>query len=222
MADVEPAVRELEAERRHQLEAERALGGDVERPLERQRCRLAAAFGGDPAPWQPDNLHRLYTRVKPGFIRVDADEVTYPAHVILRYRLERALLAGDLDLADLPGAWRDGMTSLLGIAPPDDTDGCLQDIHWPSGAWGYFPTYTMGAMTAAQLFAAARAGLPGLMDDLARGDFGPLLGWLREHVHAKGSRHSAEEILIQATGKPLGVEAFRRHLEARYLEPVAA
>jgi carboxypeptidase Taq len=177
-----------------------------------------AAFERAGPAWEADNLHRLATRVEPGLIRVDADEVTYPAHVILRYRLERALLAGDLALAELPGAWRDGMRELLGIVPPDDKDGCLQDIHWPSGAWGYFPTYTLGAMTAAQLFAAARARLPGLLDDLARGDFSRLLGWLRENVHAKGSRFSASEILEQATGSPLTVDAFKRHLEARYLE----
>ncbi len=176
------------------------------------------AFGRSGPAWQSANLHRLSTQVEPGLIRVDADEVTYPAHVILRYRLERALLARELDLADLPGAWRDGMQELLGIAPPDDRDGCLQDIHWPSGAWGYFPTYTMGAMTAAQLFAAARGQIPGLLGDLARGDFSRLLGWLREHVHGKGSRLSAAELLTEATGAPLSVEPFRRHLEARYLE----
>ena len=199
--------------------------------IEMQACRshafatfaaplARAAFERAGPAWEADNLYRLNTRVEPGLIRVDADEVTYPAHVILRYRLERALLAGDLALADLPGAWRDLMRELLGIAPPDDKDGCLQDIHWPSGAWGYFPTYTLGAMTAAQLFAAARARLPGLLDDLARGDFSRLLGWLREHVHAKGSRFSAAEILVQATGSPLTVDAFKRHLEARYLEAV--
>src|SRR3954454_8029593 len=126
--------------------------------MEMQACRspafvgflsgeLRAAFGADPA-FAPDNLQRLYTRVERGFIRVDADEVTYPAHVILRYRLERALIAGTLDLADLPAAWSDGMRELLGIVPPDDRLGCLQDVHWYDGAWGYFPTYTLGAMTA--------------------------------------------------------------------------
>ena len=197
--------------------------------VEMQACR-SRAFADFAAPlareafdragpaWEAANLHRLSIRVEPGLIRVDADEVTYPAHVILRYRLERALLAGDLDLADLPGAWRDGMRELLGIVPPDDTDGCLQDIHWPSGAWGYFPTYTLGAMTAAQLFAAAREQLPGLMADLACGDFSRLLTWLREHVHAKGSRHSTSDILVQATGRPLQLDAFRRHLETRYLD----
>ena len=117
--------------------------------------RMRAAFGKDGPAWTADNIHRVYTRVAPGFIRVDADEVTYPLHIMLRYRLERAMLAGDLALADLPGAWNDGMRELLGIVPPDDALGCLQDIHWPDGGWGYFPTYTLGALAAAQLFAAA-------------------------------------------------------------------
>ncbi|MFH1803827.1 MAG: carboxypeptidase M32 [Pseudomonadota bacterium] len=174
------------------------------------------AFGGADGAWSGDNLHRLYTRVEPGFIRVDADEVTYPAHVMMRYRLERALIEGDMKLADLPGAWREMMQKFLGITPPDDRTGCLQDIHWPSGAWGYFPTYTLGAMSAAQLFAAARDAVPDLGANLASGDFGPLMAWLRRHVHGLGSRLSTDEILMQATGKPLGTDAFIAHLETRY------
>jgi carboxypeptidase Taq len=143
--------------------------------------------------------------------------VTYPAHVILRTRLEQALLAGDLALAELPGAWNDGMEALLGIVPPDDRLGCLQDIHWYDGAWGYFPTYTLGAMTAAQLFAAALAAQPEIPDALGRGDFVPLMAWLRQHVHAKGSLLTAEELVQEATGKPLDPEVFKDHLRARYL-----
>ncbi len=179
--------------------------------------RMRAAFGADGEAWEIDNLHRLYTRVEPGFIRVDADEVTYPAHVILRYRLERALISGDLSLADLPGAWADGMRELLGIVPPDDRLGCLQDIHWPSGAFGYFPTYTMGAVAAAQLYAAARRDDPGIPDAIARGDFSPLMTWLRARVHGQGARLSARELLTQVTGEPLNPAIFRDHLEARYL-----
>ena len=179
--------------------------------------RLREAFGGNGAAWQPDNLYRFYTRVERGLIRVDADEVTYPAHVILRYRLERALLADDLKLADLPGAWADGMTDLVGVAPPDDRSGCLQDIHWPGGAWGYFPTYTLGAMAGAQLFDAACRAEPDLLPGLARGDFAPLTRWLRTHVHAKGSLLSTNEILVAATGRPLGTGAYKAHLERRYL-----
>ncbi|MDP2375569.1 carboxypeptidase M32 [Reyranella sp.] len=180
--------------------------------------RMRAAFGKVGPAWAEANIHRLYTRVAPGFIRVDADEVTYPLHVMLRYRLERAMLAGDLALADLPGAWNDGMRELLGIVPPDDSTGCLQDIHWPDGGWGYFPTYTMGALAAAQLFAAARRAVPGLLESIGKGDFAPLLGWLRANVHSKGSLATTDEILTAATGAPLGVAAFKLHLESRYLQ----
>ncbi len=121
------------------------------------------AFGGHGIAWEPDNLARLYRRVSRSLIRVEADEVSYPAHVILRYKLERAMLAGELAVAELPGAWAEEMERLLGIAPPDDRRGCLQDIHWYDGAWGYFPTYTLGAMTAAQLFDAAQRAEPALL-----------------------------------------------------------
>jgi carboxypeptidase Taq len=168
--------------------------------------------------WTPDNLYRRYTRIERSLIRVDADEVTYPAHVILRYRLEQAMIGGDLALADLPAAWNAGMKELLGVVPPDDRDGCLQDIHWPGGAWGYFPTYTLGAITAAQLFDAAVRAAPEIPAALARGDFAPLLGWLRPNVHARGSLMSTQELLIAATGRPLDAAAYKRHLERRYLD----
>lgn len=178
--------------------------------------KLTAHLGDDPA-FAPDNLKRLYGQVRPDFIRVEADEVTYPAHVILRYRLEKALLAGDLRVADLPGAWDDGLEALLGIRPPSLAKGCLQDIHWFDGAFGYFPTYTLGAMTAAQLMAAARAARPEIPADLARGDFGPLLDWLRRHVHSQASSLSTRDLVRSATGQALDPTAFRAHLEARYL-----
>jgi carboxypeptidase Taq len=196
--------------------------------MEMQACRsdafiafaaplMRAAFGKTGPAWEADNIHRLYTRVAPGFIRVDADEVTYPLHIMLRYRLERAILGGDLALADLPGAWNDGMKELLGIVPPDDAVGCLQDIHWPDGAWGYFPTYTLGALAAAQLFAAARKAEPSLMAAIGQGDFAPLLSWLRANVHSKGSPADTDTLLTEATGAPLDTSAFKAHLESRYL-----
>jgi carboxypeptidase Taq len=178
---------------------------------------LQAAFGGDPAPYAPENLARLWRRVERGFIRTEADELTYPAHVILRFRLERALIGGDLRVAELPGAWAEGMQSLLGITPPDDARGCLQDIHWHDGAFGYFPSYTLGAMAAAQLMAAARAALPGLDDSLRQGDFGPLMGWLRASVHGQGSRLGFQDLMTAATGRPLDAAAFMEHLHGRYL-----
>ena len=197
--------------------------------LEMQACRSAEflawatprmreAFGGSGTAWDDDNIRRLYTSVRPGLIRVDADEVTYPLHVILRYRLERAMVAGDLAVADLPAAWSDGMRRNLGIVPPNDAQGCLQDIHWPDGGWGYFPTYTLGAMTAAQLFAAAKAADPTILPALGRGDFAPLYVWLRRHVHGRGSSASTDTIIADATGTPLATAAFRAHLERRYLE----
>jgi carboxypeptidase Taq len=135
----------------------------------------------------------------------------------LRYRLERALIAGDMALKDLPVAWNDGMKQLLGIVPRNDAEGCLQDIHWYDGAWGYFPTYTLGAMTAAQLFAAAEQAHPTLRADLAKGDFSALVHWLRENIHGKASSRSTRELLTEATGRPLDAGVFKAHLTQRYL-----
>jgi carboxypeptidase Taq len=155
--------------------------------------------------------------VERSFIRVEADEMTYPAHVILRFKLEQAFISGDLAVADLPGAWNEGFTKLLGITPPDDRRGCLQDIHWHCGLIGYFPTYTLGAMAAAQLMAAARRALPDLDSGLARGDISALKSWLTENVHKHGARIGFNELLVNATGEPLNPKAFEANLTARYL-----
>jgi carboxypeptidase Taq len=197
--------------------------------LEMQVCRsraflnyaapiLREAFGGDGPEWEIEVLYRRQIRVRRGLIRVDADEVTYPAHVILRYRLERAMIAGELAPADLPGAWAEGLRALLGVAPNNDREGCLQDIHWYDGNWGYFPTYTLGALIAAQLAETVRRDIPNLMQAIAAGDFSPLLGWLRERVHSKGSLLSTAELVEQASGRPLGTASFERHLRTRYLD----
>ncbi|MEI6160351.1 MAG: carboxypeptidase M32 [Roseococcus sp.] len=197
--------------------------------IEMQACRsdafltflgpqLHKMYGGDEAPYGPENLARLWRRVSRGFIRVDADELTYPAHVILRFRLERAMIGGDLEIADLPGAWAEGLQSLLGITPPDDAHGCLQDIHWHDGAFGYFPSYTLGAMAAAQLMKAARAAHPGMDASLARGNLRPLVSWLRAHVHGYGASLGFQDLLQAATGKPLDPQDFQEHLTARYLD----
>ena len=196
--------------------------------VEMQACRsdsflawlgpeLHGTFGGDEAAYTPANLRRLWRRVERGFIRVDADEMTYPAHVILRFRLERALISGDLHVVDLPGAWNEGMRGLLGVTPPDDTRGCLQDIHWFDGAFGYFPSYSLGAMAAAQLMAAVRRDEPALDGALGRGDLQPLLGWLRPRVHNQGSLHGFNALLEAATGSALDLEFFEAHLTSRYL-----
>ncbi|WP_029013706.1 carboxypeptidase M32 [Niveispirillum irakense] len=178
---------------------------------------LARTFGREGEAWSADNLRRRFRQVQRSFIRVDADEVTYPAHVILRWRLEQALIEGQMELADLPDAWNQGMRDLLGITPPDDALGCMQDIHWPSGAWGYFPTYTLGAMMAAQLFDTARKELPDLEGQIGRAEFGDLVAWLGDKVHRWGRRLSTRELMVQATGKPLDAAIFKAHLQARYL-----
>jgi carboxypeptidase Taq len=175
---------------------------------------LASSFG---KPVTMGGLKRRLRHVQRSFIRVEADEMTYPAHVLLRFRLEQALLSGDLAVADLPGAWNAGFAALLGITPPDDARGCLQDIHWYDGAIGYFPSYTLGAMAAAQLMAAARRALPALDEHLGRGDFSPLTDWLARHVHGLGASLGYNEILTTATGEALNPAHFEAHLTARYL-----
>ena len=196
--------------------------------MEMQACRSPAfmdhaagvireAFGVQGPEWQAENLHRRGIRVKRGFIRVEADEVTYPAHVIIRYGLEKALIEGRMELEDLPAAWNEGYQRLLGITPPDDRLGCLQDIHWFGGSWGYFPTYTLGAMTAAQLFDSAQRADAAIMPGIGKGDFAPLLSWLRSQVHGKGSLLSTRDLLTQATGRPLDPKVFEDHLRRRYL-----
>jgi carboxypeptidase Taq len=137
--------------------------------------------------------------------------------VILRFRLEQALIEGQLAIADLPDAWNEEFRRLLGLLPPDDARGCLQDIHWYDGAFGYFPCYTLGAMAAAQLMAAARRAIPDLDNALEKGDFAPLLGWLRQNVHRRGNLLDFNELLRAATGKPLDPKDFEAHLTTRYL-----
>lgn len=177
------------------------------------------AVAREPRAFTPDNLYRLATRVKKDFIRVDADEATYPCHVLLRFEVEEALIDGKLRVADIPDVWDEKMQELLGLSTRgNDRDGCMQDVHWAAGLFGYFPTYTLGALTAAQLFQALTQALPGARDDIRRGEFGGINGWLREHVWSLGSLLETPELVRRATGKDLGTEAFLTHLERRYLE----
>ena len=148
-------------------------------------------------------VYRLVNEVRPTHIRAAADEVTYNLHVLVRFELERALIADDLRVADLPAAWAEKCRDCLGIVPTNDAEGCLQDGHWAAAMFGYFPVYTVGNLLAAQLFAKARTDLPDLSDAMARGDFTGLLGWLRENVYRHGSRFTAERLVERATGMPL-------------------
>jgi carboxypeptidase Taq len=171
-----------------------------------------------PGALEADNLYRVYTRVQPSLIRVDADEVTYPLHVILRYDMEKKLFGGEMEVRDIPEAWDAAMTELLGISTKDDyRDGCMQDVHWPSGIFGYFPSYALGAMSAAQIYAAASRALPGLSDDIARGSFDALNQWQHEKIWNRGSLLSIDDLMKEATGESLDPKHFKRHLLARYL-----
>jgi len=175
--------------------------------------------GDTNAAWEPDNLYAHSIKVRRSYIRVDADELTYPLHVILRFELEHALIAGDLDVADIPEAWNARMTETLGLSTDGNfKDGCMQDVHWFSGLFGYFPTYTLGTLMAAQLYATVRTDLPDLDTNIAAGDFTPLLAWLREKIHGRGQLMTATELLIDATGEPLNAAHFKTHLERRYLD----
>jgi len=170
----------------------------------------------DPA-FSVDNLRAFYTRVRPGYIRVDADEVTYPAHIILRYEIERDLIEGRIGAADIPELWDQKMQQYLGLSTKDNfRDGCMQDIHWTDGSFGYFPSYTLGAMYAAQFFAAAEKQLPGLREQIASGELTPLFNWLKERIWSQGSLLETDALVSQATGCPLDPAFFRAHLERRY------
>lgn len=178
---------------------------------------VAQAFGEQPA-FEPANLHRLVTRVKPGFIRVDADEVTYPAHIILRYEIERPLIEGEIELEDVPALWDAKMMELLGVdTRGNHKDGPMQDVHWSAALFGYFPCYSLGAMYAAQWFAAMRRAMPDLDARIAAGDLAPVFDWLQTHIWSQGSRWTTDELALRASGETLNPTHFRAHLQSRYL-----
>ncbi len=165
-----------------------------------------------------DQWYFAINDVRPSFIRVEADEATYNLHILLRFELEQVLLTDDLSVDDLPSAWNERMQKYLGIAPPNDAQGCLQDIHWSGGSIGYFPTYTLGNLYAAQFFEAARKDLGDLDAQFARGEFSPLLQWLREKIHRHGQRYSARELVKHATGSELSAKPLLDHLNRRASE----
>ncbi|HWG71683.1 MAG TPA: carboxypeptidase M32 [Steroidobacteraceae bacterium] len=168
--------------------------------------------------WEEGNLYRHLIRVRRSTIRMDADELTYPVHIMLRYELEKKILEGSLPVADLPEAWNANLEQRLNIRPGSDVDGCLQDIHWAVGHFGYFPSYALGAVIAGQLNEAMRAARPALDEEIAAGQFGGVMDWLRDNVHGVGGRLPVQELMKQATGKPLTAAAYLRYLEAKYLE----
>ncbi|KXU34941.1 carboxypeptidase [Cephaloticoccus primus] len=164
-----------------------------------------------------DALYLAINAVEPTLIRVDADEVTYNLHIILRFEIERRLFSGELAVRDLPEAWRALSRELIGLEPDSDRVGVLQDVHWSDGAFGYFPSYCLGNMLAAQLWEAVRGEQPGIEDAFARGEFGGLLGWLRRNVHAAGKRYDALGLAQRVTGRELSPAPLLRYLRERYL-----
>lgn len=179
--------------------------------------QVVALMGDQPA-LERNNFIRLTQRVKPGFIRVDADELSYPAHVILRYEIERALIEGEIEVEDIPALWDEKMQQSLGIDTRGNyRDGCMQDIHWTDGAFGYFPTYTLGAMYAAQLFQAVKRAIPQVDELIQQGELQPVFDWLQQNIWQHGSRFPTQQLLVNATGEALNPHYFRQHLEQRYL-----
>jgi carboxypeptidase Taq len=179
---------------------------------------LEKAFGVTGPEWEVENLYRLLVRVRRSLIRVDADEVTYPVHVMLRYELENEILNGELKVKDLPEAWNTRVEDRLGVRPTNDAEGCLQDVHWAVGSFGYFPSYAIGTVIAGQLYEALRNDRPDLDEEIAAGQFGGLFDWLRHNVHSVGASVSTPELIQNATGKPLSASAWLRYVEAKYLE----
>lgn len=179
---------------------------------------IKRCLDGEGPAWEADNILRIYRKVEPGLIRVYADEVTYPLHVILRYKLEKAIIANEIAIGDLPGAWNELMEKLLGIRPKDDIDGVMQDVHWPAGLFGYFPTYSLGALTSAQIFAAAQRDNSDILPGLGRGDCTPLFSWLDQHIRSQGCLYMPDELIEKATGSALDTAAFKASITARYLD----
>lgn len=178
--------------------------------------RLQARFPGQLGGVSLDAFYRGINRVQPSLIRTEADEVSYHFHVFIRYRMEAALLEGSLGVEDIPATWNALYAEWLGVEVPDDRQGCLQDVHWSHGSFGYFPTYSLGSLYAAQLYRAARTGSPGLEGALAEGNTTPLLRWLRQEVHRHGRKMTSGALCEKVTGKGLDAGIFIQYLEQKY------
>jgi carboxypeptidase Taq len=175
---------------------------------------IAAELGAAGFRIEPEALHAALVRVRPSLIRVSADPLTYPLHIVLRFELEVALVDGALDVSDLPAAWNDGMRRLLGVEVPGDGDGVLQDMHWAAGAFGYFPSYALGCIIAAQLWERLQADIGAQDDALRSGDVAAIRGWLAERVHRHGRRLDTEPLVEEATGRRLDPDPFVRYVTA--------
>jgi len=165
-----------------------------------------------------ETFYRAINKVDPSLIRVEADEVTYNLHIMLRFELEKSLIDGSLSVKDVPEAWNARMREYLGVAPPNDAEGCLQDVHWSGGMFGYFPTYALGTLLSAQLYEKATEDNPAIVSDLAKGEFGSLLAWLRENVHKPGRRYLPAELVERACGEPPQSRSYLNYLNGKFRE----
>jgi carboxypeptidase Taq len=181
--------------------------------------RVKAAFGAAFDDVSPQDAYEAVNTVTPSFIRVEADEATYNMHIMVRFELERLMMSGELDAVDVPHEWNRRYKEYLGVDVPNDRLGCLQDTHWSGASFGYFPTYTLGNLYAAQLFEKILDDIPGLHDEFARGDFSSLKSWLNENIHRHGGRYLPSDLCKRVTGKELSADALLRHLE-RKLRPL--
>ena len=181
------------------------------------RPLLEKHYGAAGPEWSEENLYRYLNRVARGPNRMEADELTYQTHIGLRYELERRLLSGELPVHELPEAWNGLSADRLGLVPASDIEGCLQDIHWALGSFGHFPSYGVGAVIAGQLWEAIREDHPGIEAEIAAGQFGNLLAWLRERVHSMGAKLGVPQLVQHATGRPLSAASFLRYLERKYV-----
>lgn len=177
---------------------------------------LKRFFPGQLQQIDVDQFFRGINKVQPSLIRTEADEITYHFHVYIRYLLEKQLIEGSLATADIPAYWNEAYARHLKVTVPDDRQGCLQDVHWSHGSFGYFPTYSLGSFYAAQFFAAAKNDLPELDDQIGTGHTGPLIAWLRQQVHSKGRLLTSEELCTQISGKPLDIILFTKYILEKY------
>jgi carboxypeptidase Taq len=180
--------------------------------------RLKSLFPDQLGQHTAEDFYRAINKVQPSFIRVEADELTYNLHIILRFELEQAMLNGDLVVADLPTAWNDKMQALLGIVPPTDSEGCLQDVHWSRPGFGYFPTYALGNLYAAQFWQTAVSQHPEIMDELAEGRTETLIGWLGDNIHQHGRKFTPTELVERVTGRPLSHQPFVSYVTEKFTD----
>ena len=165
-----------------------------------------------------DQVYQAVNVVRPDYIRVEADELTYNLHIFLRFELETALIAGKIEVKDLPELWNHKMQTYLGLTPPDDALGVLQDIHWSMASFGYFPTYALGNVLSVQFYNCVLHDLPNLAEDVARGEFAPLLEWLRQQIHVHGAKFTPPELVQRVTGEKINPQAYMTYLKTKYQE----